>query len=98
MTIEQIKSDLREIQYYYAHEKEFTGAAKIIGRSAILEKAERYNAAICNAPSKLYYVYLSLYIHFNTQMVVADDMDCSVGHVKRLNRELCEFFQRELAG
>lgn len=96
MTIEQIKSDLREIQYYYAHEKEFEGATKIIGQSSILEKVERYNAAICKASSQLYYVYLSLYIRFNTQMVVADDMDCSVGHIKRLNRELCEFFQREL--
>lgn len=96
MTIEEIKSDLREIQYYYAHEQEFAGATKIIGQNAISEKIARYNAAVCKAPSRLYYVYLALYIRYNTQPVASEDMGCSVGHVKRLNRELCKFFQREL--
>ena len=96
MTIEQVKTDLKEIQYYYAHEKEFAGATKIIGKSSILEKVEQYNAAICKAPSQLYYIYLSLYVHFNTQMTAALDMDYSVGYIKRLNRELCDFFCREI--
>lgn len=96
MTIEEVKADLREIRYYYAHAKEFEGATKIIGKNSIEEKTEKYNAAIRKAPSRLYYIYLSLYIHFNTQTVAALDMDYSVGHVKRLNRELCEFFAREI--
>ena len=96
MTIEVIKSDLREIQYYYAHKQEFAGATKVIGQSTIFAKIEKYNAAICKAPSKLYYIYLSLYIRYNTQLVASENMGCSVGHVKRLNRELCKFFQREL--
>ncbi len=96
MTIQEVKEDLREIQYYYAHEKEFAGATRIIGKSAILEKLRKYNAAICKAPSRLYYIYLSLYVHFNTQTVAALDMDYSVGHIKRLNRELCEFFAKEI--
>ncbi len=97
MTIREIKSDLREIQYYYAHEKEFEKADKIVGQNRITEKVARYNAAVRNAPPRLYDVYLSLYIYYNTQIVAADDMDCSVAHIKRLNRQLCEFFMRELA-
>ena len=53
MTIKDIKADLREIQYYYAHEKEFADATKIIGQRSILEKVERYNADICVAPPRL---------------------------------------------
>lgn len=97
MTIEEVKSDLKQIRYYYAHEKEFEGAIRIIGESAIKEKLELYNTLIRSAPSQLYYTYLSLYVHFNSQTVAAEDMECSVGHVKRLNRELCEFFQKETA-
>ena len=96
MTIEQVKSDLREIQYYYAHEQEFVGATKIIGKSSILDKLEKYNAAICKASTQLYYLYLSLYVHFNTQIVAAMDIDLSVGYIKRLNKDLYIFFQNEL--
>lgn len=31
MTIEEVESDLKQIRYYYAHEKEFEGATRIIG-------------------------------------------------------------------
>lgn len=98
MTIKDIKADLREIQYYYAHEKEFADATKIIGQSSILEKVERYNAAVCGAPPRLYDVYRMLYIYYNTQIVVADDLDCSVAHVKRLNRQLCDFLLNKFTG
>ena len=95
MTIEEIKADLKEIQYYYAHEKEFVGASTLIGTSGVLEKVERYNSLICKASSQLYYLYLSLYIHHNTQLVTALDMQLSVGHIKRLNNKLYKFFQEE---
>lgn len=98
MTIQEIKSDLKEIQYYYAHEKDFERANKIVGQNRITEKAEKYNAAVRNASPRLYDVYLSLYVYYNTQIVAADDMDCSVAHVKRLNRQLCEFFLKAFTG
>lgn len=98
MTMQEIKSDLREIQYYYAHAKEFESAVKIVGQNRIAEKIERYNATVRNAPPRLYDVYLSLYVYYNTQIVAADDMDCSVAHVKRLNRQLCEFFLKAFTG
>lgn len=98
MTLKEVKADLREIQYYYAHEKEFADATRIIGQSSILEKVERYNAAVCDAPPRLYDVYRMLYIYYNTQIVAADDLDCSVAHVKRLNRQLCDFLLNKFTG
>lgn len=31
MTVEDVRNDLKEIQYYYAHEKEFARADRIVG-------------------------------------------------------------------
>jgi hypothetical protein len=96
MTIEDVKSDLRDIQYYYAHEKEFVSASRIIGDNSIRQKVMKYNDAACKAPLRLYYVYVSLYVHFNTQLEAAYDMDCSLGFMKKLNRDLCDFLLKEL--
>lgn len=95
MTIEQIKADLKEIQYYYAYEKAFQEASHVIGTSIVLEKVERYNFLICKATPRLYALYLSLYIHNNTQLTTALDMDLSVGYIKSLNKKLYQFFQEE---
>lgn len=46
MTLQEVKSDLKQIRYYYAHEKEFEGATRIIGGSGILEKIEKYNTGM----------------------------------------------------
>lgn len=87
---------LKEIQYYYAHEKEFARADRIVGQSNVREKADRYNAAVRTAPPVLYDLYVSLYVDYNTQTIAAEDMDYSVSHIKRLNRRLCEFLATEL--
>lgn len=92
MNMEKVKKDLKEIRCYYAHERDFIGAKNIIGESSAVAKKDRYNAAVGKASTQLYYVYLSLYVRDNSQAVTAEDMDCSLGHVKRLNRQLCEFF------
>lgn len=95
-TIQQIKADLREIRYYYAKQKDLDGAAHTVGTSKISQKLERYNAAVRNAPIRLYDLYISLYVNNNTQLVVSFDWDCTVDHIKRLNRQLCLFLQKEL--
>lgn len=96
MTVEDVSSDLKEIQYYYAHEKEFARADRIVGQSNVREKADRYNAAVRTAPPVLYDLYVSLYVFYNTQTVAAEDMDYSLSHIKRLNRQLCEFLATPL--
>ena len=98
MTLEQVKSDLKEIQYYYAKQKELDGASRTVGMSRVAEKAERYNAAVRNAPVKLYDVYVSLYVNNNTQLTLSFDWDCSLEFVKRLNRKLRLFLKNQLEG
>lgn len=98
MTLEQVKSDLKEIQYYYAKQKELDGAARTVGTSKIAQKVERYNEAVRNAPVKLYEVYVSLYVHNNTQLTLSFDWDCSLEYVKRLNRKLRHFLKNQLEG
>ena len=96
MSMLQIRKDLRDIRYYYSKQKEFETAARAVGMHEIAETAERYNAAVRKAPLRLYDVYVSLYIYNNTQLVLSFDWDCSVEYIRRLNKQLCEFFQRQL--
>lgn len=98
MTLEQVKSDLKEIQYYYARQKELDQAARTVGTSKIAQKVELYNQAVRNAPIKLYEVYVSLYVNNNTQLTLSFDWDCSLEYVKRLNRKLRYFLKNQLEG
>ena len=86
MTLDQVKSDLKEIQYYYAKQKELDGASRTIGASKIAKKVE------------LYEVYVSLYVNNNTQLTLSFDWDCSLEYVKRLTRKLRLFLKNQLEG
>ncbi|MCM1219812.1 MAG: hypothetical protein NC548_35525 [Lachnospiraceae bacterium] len=91
ITMQQIKSDLREIRYYYAKQKDLDNASHTVGASKITEIAKRYNDAVQDAPIRLYDVYVSLYINNRTQYGLAVDWNCSLEYIKRLNRQLCDF-------
>ena len=53
-TFSMIRQDLKNSRYYYSRQKEMTNSARIVGESTILKTIEAYNAAICQAPPKLY--------------------------------------------
>lgn len=91
-TIKEIRADLREIRYYYSKKKEFEDAAKYVIPSSILNKVDRYNQAVKDAPPQLYDLYISLYVHNNTQAALAYEWDFCNDHIKRLNKQLCEYF------
>lgn len=48
--VEQIKNDLKDIQYYYANKEAFDIGAKEIGSNYVINLAEKYNKVIRNAP------------------------------------------------
>lgn len=87
---------MAEIKFYYANEKEIIAAEKVTGQMRLAETVKTYNEAVSNAKGRLYMLYVSLYIHNNSQMVVADDWDCSVDYIKRLNRQLLQYLQGAL--
>lgn len=94
MTVKEIREDLREIRYYYGMSDLFKAGSKLIPPQAIVEKVERYNKAISTAPAKLYALYVGLYVHNNTQAVLAEDWGFTDEYIKQLNNKLCDFLKK----
>ena len=94
-TIDKVREELNDIRHYYANIKDFERVSTEIGRPSALEMVERYNRHIKNAPIKLFNLYVCLYMDNNSQETVSIDWNCSVGHIKVLNKKLYEFFVEE---
>jgi len=97
MTIQQIKKDLKDIQYYYVRKNVFDKASTEVGNPAILELINKYNSAVCSAPPKLYDVYVSLYVNNSTQENLSIALDYSPDYIHKLNDKLCRFFMQHLS-
>ncbi len=98
LSLAQIRTDLKEIRYYYSKQKLFDSLSKSVAENAVIEKAAQYNHAVKNAPARLYDVYVSLYVQNNSQAALAYDWDVSSDYIKMLNKRLCEFLQTQLKG
>ncbi len=94
MTFREIREDLKEIRYYYGMSDLFKAGSKLIPPQAIVEKVERYNKAMSTAPAKLYALYVGLYVHNNTQAVLAEDWGYTDEYIKQLNNKLCSFMKQ----
>ena len=95
-TYKEIREDLAEIKFYYANEKEIKAAGNVTGLIRLAETVKAYNEAVSDAKGQLYMLYVALYVHNNSQTVVADDWDCSVDYIKRQNKKLIQYLQRAL--
>lgn len=95
MTIKEIREDLKEIRYYYGRQDLFKSGSKVVPPQFVLDKVEMYNKAISVAPARLYAVYVGLYLHNNTQTVLAEDWGFSDEYIKQLNNRLCDFLQKK---
>lgn len=96
ISLKQIRQDLRDIRYYYSKQKMFDGLVNSLGQNDIVERAAIYNKAMQKAPIKLYDVYISLYINNNTQETLAFDWGVCCEYIRKLNKSLCEFLQKQL--
>ena len=96
--IDEIRKDLYDIRYYYAHKSLFDKAGLAIVKNTILEKTAKYNSIMEKANPRMYALYVALYTENNTQIVVAEDWNVSEGYVKYLNKRLLLFLQKELNG
>lgn len=95
-TFSIIREDLKNIRYYYSRQKQMSSSAKIIGESTILKTIETYNAAICQAPPKLYELYVCMYVENKTQEAAAEEFGYAREHITRLNKQLLRFLQNHL--
>ncbi len=96
VTLTEIRADLRYIKYYYARRKMFDQTSSVVGRNAIMEKVEKYNACVCSAPPRLYDIYVSLYLNNHTQESLSDNIGYSVEYISKLNGQLIRFLQKNL--
>ena len=93
----QIKSDLKEIRYYYQMKKVFDSAVKIIKPQILLRKVERYNSIVKTAPAKLFITYYSLYIEGNTHEALAEEWGYSRTYITTLNEDLVNYLYLNLS-
>lgn len=96
ITVATIREDLRDIKYYCARKKMFEEASARVGQSSVLEKVGTYNKCICEAPPRLYDIYVSLYLTGNSQDSLAEYLGYSVEYISKLNSQLIRYFQTHL--
>lgn len=96
LTKVEVRNDLKEIRYYYAMKDLFDRSSQTVKPLAIVQKVEKYNTAMQNAPAKLYVLYVSLYVNNNTQSALAAEWQFSADYLKELNNKLIEYLQSTL--
>lgn len=98
VTLKQIRDDLKEIRHYYSRKEIFDMGFRVVGTSGIVEKAERYNNAVKYAPTRLYDLYISLYLQNRTQNAFAEELGYSPEYVYQLNNKLCLYLMKHFNG
>ena len=96
ISIEKIREDLKDVRYYYMRKKVFDSSVKSIGVSSTQKKVEKYNAAMLDAPPRLYDLYIGLYVNGSTQEGYSNELGYSPKHIQKQNKELLQFLQRNL--
>lgn len=96
LTTSQVRSDLKDIRYYYAMKDLFDRSSKTVKPLAIIEKVAKYNEAMEKAPARLYILYVSLYLENNTQVALAEEWQFTTDYMKELNTKLIRFLQSAL--
>ena len=95
MELNEIREDLKNIRYYFSRKQVLDNALDCVGKNSITEKVEKYNKAVCSAPPRLYDLYVSLYLHNNTQDSLSEKMGYTFETISRLNAQLVRFLQKE---
>ncbi len=95
-TVKIVKDELKEIRYYYSKRKDFEKVSDVIGESDVCKLVAKYNGIIRRGSIKFYDLYVSLYVNNNSLAVVAEDWGINYCYVSRLNKQLCDFFVKEL--
>lgn len=96
ISLDEIREDLKDVRYFYLRKKVFESNVRNTGVTAIQKKAERYNAAIVNAPAKLYDLYIGLYVEGKTHSCFASDMGFSDKHIQKQNKQLLLYLQKTI--
>ncbi len=96
-SLAEVREDLRDIRYYYAHKEMFDKTVDVTGEHELIRKAERYNAAMCTAPPRLYEVYVGLYVYGNTQESLAVELKYTPEHIQRQYKKILLYLQTKIS-
>ncbi len=97
MTLEQIRTDLKEIRYYHSRKDLLDKAIQLSGKSEILKKIDIYNTAMQSATPKLLDVYYSLYFNNHTQESLSDELGFTIDYIYKLHKQLLKFLHKQLS-
>jgi len=95
--LSNIRTDLKDIRYYYSRKKSFDEALTYTCKNEILEKIDKYNEIIKSASPKLFDLYFSLYIKNNTQESLSNELGYTPEYIQMLNKKLLKFLQSKLS-
>ena len=96
-SLAEVREDLRDIRYYYAHKEMFDKTVNVTGEHELIRKTERYNAAMCTAPPRLYEVYVGLYVYGNTQESLAVELKYTPEHIQRQHKKILLYLQTKIS-
>ena len=92
----EVREDLNNIRYYYAHRKEMDEGYLVTGEHEIMQTVRAYNDAMRKAPLLLYDVYVRMYIRNGKAMMVAVEMNYSDEYIRKLKRAMIAYLCRNV--
>lgn len=95
MLEEQVKNELREVRYYFSRKANMDALSIDAGDSRAKALANKYVKAVAQAPARIYDLFGCLYIQNKTYETIATEMFCSEQTVRRLVKELTDYFARK---
>lgn len=96
-TLKEIRDDLKDVRFYYSKKNSLDNAFENVVVNDVFDKVNKYNDAVKSAPVRLYDIYLGLYVQDNTQFALSEELGYTPDYIRRLNRKLCEYFQKVFA-
>ena len=96
LTFTEIRSDLKDIKYYYSRKALFDKAFNTAGKNDVIAKVDKYNEVMKSASPRIFDLYYSLYINNHTQESYSDELGWTPEYVQRLNKQLLRFLQNAL--
>ncbi len=98
LQLDKLRSDLKEIRYYYSRKALFDESSQCVAPNAVLEKVRKYNAAVRTAKPILYDLYISLYVKGYTQEGLSVELSYTPEYIQMLHKQLLLFLQAKLTG
>ena len=97
MTKQELIKELQDIRYFNAHRKMFNKAENTGFKEIVLDKIEKYDNLIRNAPLRLQMIYHVLFTEGRTQTDAAKELGLSVSYTKRLINKLYTYLLEKIS-